>query len=290
MSIFNTIKTYFILTKPRLWSLLVYAGIAGYLISSGGKIDLTLLILFISLLAGTAGANTITSYIDLDIDRIMERTKNRPLPKGLIDPPFKAVVFGLVLSGIAIYTSYLINIATLALLLFGLFDNIVIYSLLSKRRTRWNIILGSFSGGATIAMGYTAYYGYLPLEGIILAGLIVMWTPLHIWSLALYWREDYIKAGVPMLTAVLDEKKAINCLGISSVILIFFSSVLPIFGGIFVNPVYLISIAVLNTIVMILSIKLIINPSRRVAWILFKVTSPYLAIILTILILLSLYT
>jgi len=287
--IWNTVKTYFVLTKPRLWSLLVYAGIAGYLIASKGSIDLTLLILFISLLAGTAGANTITSYIDLDIDRIMIRTKKRPLPRGLIDPPHKALIFGFILSGIAIALSYYINIATLALMLFGLFDNIVIYSLLSKRRTSWNIILGSFSGGATIAMGYTAYFNNLPLEAVILAGLIVIWTPLHIWSLALYWKEDYIKAGVPMLTAVLDEKAAIRCLGSSAIILVIFSLVLPVFGGIFVNPVYLISVSILDIIILYFSFKLILKPERKIAWVLFKLTSPYLFIVLTILILLSVY-
>jgi len=290
LSIKDVIKTYFILTKPRLWSLLVYSGIAGYLIASRGSLDITLLILFISLLAGTAGANTITSYIDLDIDRIMERTKNRPLPKGLIDPPTKALAFGFGLSGISIISAYLINIATLALLLFGLFDNIVVYSLLSKRRTRWNIILGSFSGGATVAMGYAAYFNNLPLEGIILAALIVIWTPLHIWSLALYWRHDYIKAGVPMLTAVMNEASAIRCIASSSIILIIFSLILPIFGGVFLNPAYLIVIAVMNILIAYYSIKLIINPEKRISWILFKLTSPYLFIFFTTLILLSIFT
>lgn len=288
-SVFSTIKTYFILTKPRLWSLLVYSGIAGYLIASGGRIDTTLLVLFISLLAGTAGANTITSYIDLDIDRIMVRTRKRPLPSSLIDPPTKALIFGFTLSGIAVITSYMINLATLALMVFGLFDNIVVYSLLSKKRTQWNIILGSFSGGATIAMGYTAFLNTLPLEGIILAGLIVIWTPLHIWSLALYWRDDYIKAGVPMLTAVVDEKVAIRCLGFSAVILVIFSLILPIFGGVFMHPVYLIIASILDLIILYFSFKLIIKPDKRIAWILFKITSPYLFIVLTTLIILSIY-
>ncbi len=287
--IWNTIKIYFILTKPRLWSLLVYAGVAGYLIASKGSIDLTLFILFISLLAGTAGANMITSYIDLDIDRIMIRTRKRPLPRGLINPPHKALIFGFILSGIAIATSYYINITTLALMLFGLFDNIVIYSILSKRRTPWNIILGSFSGGATIAMGYAAYFNNLPLEGIILAGLIVIWTPLHIWSLALYWKDDYIKAGVPMLTAILDEKAAIRCLGFSAIILVIFSLILPVFGGVFTNLIYLILVSILDFVILYFSFKLIMRPERRTAWILFKLTSPYLFLVLTILILLSMY-
>ncbi len=283
MSILRTIKTYFILTKPRLWLLLVYTGMAGYVIASNGFINPQIFtILLISLISGTAGANTITSYIDRDIDAIMVRTKNRPLPRGDIDPPIKALYFGCILAGIAIVTSWMLNLLALAFMLFGLFDNIVIYSYLTKRRTPWNIILGSFSGGAPAVIGYVTYTNQFTLEALILAAFIVIWTPIHIWSLALFYRDDYRKAGVPMLPAVVDESKAIKCIGCSAIILIFFSLILPILDSRFLTPVYIIPVVSLDALIAVLSAKLILRPRMRTSWVLFKLTSPYLAIVFTL--------
>ena len=278
----HILKTYFILTKPRLWLLLLYTGIVGYFIGSRGEIDLTIfMLLLISLWTGTAGANTVTSYIDRDIDAIMKRTRNRPLPRGLIKPPTNALYFGFILSIIAIVTSYMINTIVLFFMLFGLIDNIVIYSILTKRRTPWNIILGSFSGGAPVVIGYAAATGRIDLISIIWAAFVVIWTPIHIWSLALYYREDYSKAGVPMLPVIINIKSAIRCIAISAVLLVGFNLSLPILYPIYIHPLFLAPSITLNIIILYLSFKLILNPSEKLSWRLFKITSPYLGIIFT---------
>ncbi len=279
----NTLKTYFILTKPRLWLLLLYTGIVGYIIGSKGNLDPnTFLILFISLWAGTAGANTVTSYIDRDIDAIMKRTRKRPLPSGRIKPPIYALYFGLALSGIALVTSYMINLVAFLFMLFGLVDNIIIYSLLTKRRTVWNIILGSFSGGAPVIIGYAAATGVVDILSLLWAIFIVIWTPIHIWSLALYYREDYSKAGVPMLPAVVNVDKAIRCIAISAIILVVSNVALPILYPVYMNLIFLVPSAILNFIILYWSLMLLVRPSEKLSWRLFKITSPYLGIIFTV--------
>ncbi len=281
------ISTYWILTKPRLWFLLVYTGISGFLIASNGDINLQLfMILFISLVSGTAGANVVTSYIDRDIDSIMERTRNRPLPRGEITPK-NALIFGLFLVAVSIITSALINIYTLIFMLFGLFDNIIIYSLVLKRRNPLNIVLGSFSGGCPVVIGYTAYANNVDALSIILAALIVVWTPVHIWSLALYYRDDYKRAGVPMLPVVTSEAKSIRCIASTAIFLILFSYLIPVLQPRFNHYIYLSIMTVLNILLGFYAFKLLLKPDLRTSWKLFKLTSPYLGIIFTVMVLLS---
>lgn len=288
MNIGKMIKTYFILTKPRLWSLLLYTGMAGYIIGADGiKEPVIFIILIISLLAGTAGANTVTSYIDRDIDAVMDRTRHRPLPKGLIDPPTNALYFGLTLSIIAIITSYIINLIALLFMLFGLFDNIVIYSYLTKRRTYWNIVLGSFSGGSPVVIGYAAATGIINIEALIWAAFIVIWTPIHIWSLSLYFRDDYRKAGVPMLPSVIDVRNAIRCIASSAIIMIAFNMSLPIIYPKYLNMIYIAPSAIMDVIILYLSIKLLYKPQEKTSWKLFKITSPYLGLIFTLAMIIS---
>ena len=165
----SSIAAYWEVTKPRLWFLLVYTGVAGYIIASKGNINTaSLIILIIALISGTSGANVVTSYIDRDIDAVMNRTRLRPIPSRRIYPAWKALIYGSVLIGISLVTSLLINILAFLFMLFGLFDNIIIYSKMLKRRNPINIIMGSFSGGAPLIIGYVAYTGYLDLFSIIL--------------------------------------------------------------------------------------------------------------------------
>ncbi len=283
MNILNTIKTYWILTKPRLWLLLVYTGIAGYIMGSNGLIDgWKFLILLLALYFGTAGANTITSYIDRDIDSVMERTKNRPLPKGLIKPPIKALYFGGLYSVLSLILSYYLGFIPLIFMAFGLFDNIVVYSYLTKRRTYWNIILGSFSGGAPTIIGYATATGYIDLLSIIWAGLIVIWTPIHIWSLALFYRDDYRKAGVPMLPAVKSKSIARKCIAASAIILTLFSLTLPFLDMKLFNIPYFIIVNAFNLGIIYYSVRMFWVDDEVYAWRLFKLTSPYLGVIFTL--------
>jgi len=177
--------------------------------------------------AGSAAADTLTGYNDRDIDAIMDRTKQRPIPSGRISP-HNALAFGLILAAISLVLAWLINIWAFALMGFGLFDNIIVYSKWLKRTSRTNIILGGFSGGVPAMIGYVSVTTQNIEIGLIMAGLVFLWIPTHIWSLALHVREDYRKAGVPMLPVVSGEKKSVRIIAGTTLMMVLFS-ILPFF-------------------------------------------------------------
>lgn len=283
----DILVSYWKVTKPRLWLLLVYTGIGGYITASEGIMNTNFIILVVALITGTAGANVITSYIDRDIDAVMIRTMNRPIPAGKIRPAWKALIYGLALTIIGVLLLAIINIYALIFGLLGLFDNIIIYSAIFKRRNPLNIILGSFSGGTPAVIGYVAYTNSLEIFPFILAALIVVWTPVHIWSIALYYKDDYRRAGVPMLPVVVELKTAIRCIASTTVILILFSYLIPLLNLKFNSPYYLIPVTIFNIILFYIAFRLIVKPDIRWSWRLFKYSSPYLASIFSILILIS---
>ncbi len=281
----STFRTYFVLTKPNVWWLLVFTGIGGYFAGSRGSIDpLSLAITVASLSAGCAGAETISNYIERDIDAIMTRTRRRPIPSGKIRPPERALYLGLALTSIGIVTAALINTYALALMVFGVLDYVVVYVMLTKRRTSLNVILGSFAGGAPALIGYTAATGFPDLYGWLLAALIVLWIPSHVWSLAMKYREDYRRAGVPMLPVVLEERKAIRCIVSTVILLVIFSLLLPLFSP-SLGFLYMATAIFAGGTLLLLGFRTALYPTLDNFWRLFKFSSPYLAILFTAIIL-----
>jgi len=276
----SRVKDYWEVTKPKVWYLLVFTAFASAVISAkvnGINPDpLTWLLLITSVTAGSAGANTVSSYIDRDIDAIMERTKNRPIPSGRINAK-NALYYGLILVSIALVTSYMINIYVFIFMLFGIVDYVVIYSMLLKRRSRSNIILGGFSGGMPALIGYTA----VTLEnihiGILLAMLVFLWIPMHIWSLALRLKDDYSRARVPMLPVINGTATATRAIAGTTLLMVLFS-ILLIYTNYF-GIIYFIVALAFGFIVSLMSIRLLIKPDEHKAWSLFKFSSPYLAIL-----------
>jgi len=276
----SRVKNYWEVTKPKIWYLLVFTAFASAVISAQvNGIDpdpLTWMLLITSVIAGSAGANTVSSYIDRDIDAIMERTKNRPIPSGRINAK-NALYYGLILVSIALVTSYMINIYVFIFMLFGIVDYVVIYSMLLKRRSRSNIILGGFSGGMPALIGYTA----VTLEnihiGILLATLVFLWIPMHIWSLALRLKDDYSRARVPMLPVINGIVTATRAIAGTTLLMVLFS-ILLIYTNYF-GIIYFIVALTFGFIVSLMSIRLLMKPDEHKAWSLFKFSSPYLAIL-----------
>jgi protoheme IX farnesyltransferase len=284
----SRIKVYYEVTKPKIWYLLVFTAIGAAVTASNlYHIPISLLtwsLLVGSVIAGSAAANTLTNYNDRDIDVIMERTKDRPIPSRRIFPAEKALYFGLILAGISLVSSFAINMWAGIFMAFGLVDNILIYSKLLKRTSRTNIVLGGFSGGAPAMIGYVAVTstGLWDL-GLVMAGLVFVWIPMHIWSLTLHFKEDYNKVNVPMLTAVESEKTSVRVIAGTTLMMVLFS-VLPFFmtgtsGKHLFHEVYLYTAIVSGVIMVALSIWLLVKPSERASWTLFKFSSPYLAIL-----------
>ena len=273
----NKFKNYYEVTKPKIWYLLVFTAF-GAALSASFLFDipitpLTWLLLLGGVAAGSAAADTLTGYNDRDIDAIMERTKNRPIPSGQISPR-NALIFGLILTAVSLVCTWFINIWAFALMVFGLFDNIVVYSKWLKRRTPSNIILGGFSGGAPALIGYIAVTTQNIEIGLVMAGLVFLWIPTHIWSLALHVKKDYTKAGVPMLPVVSSESVSIRVIAGTTLMMVAFS-VFPFFFNQF-GIIYLVTAGAFGIAMIALSLWLLLHPSEKASWTVFKFSSPYL--------------
>jgi protoheme IX farnesyltransferase len=272
------IKTYYEVTKPRVWYLLVFTAFGGYVVAAGRSIDpylFTLTIIAVTL--GCAGANTITCYIDRDIDAVMDRTRLRPIPTRRIYPAKKALYYGLALALASVALTLLINPIVALLMVFGLVDNIVVYSKVLKRRNPVSIILGGFSGGAPALIGYAAVKDTIDLTSLLIAALVVLWIPGHIWALALYAKEDYARAKVPMLPVVVSESVAVRCIASTSILMVAFSICIYFIGAF--GAFYLTAAAILGVVVLAVNFWLVVKPSKERAWVGFKLSSPYLALI-----------
>lgn len=273
----NRFKNYYELTKPKIWYLLVFTAFGAALSASFiFHIPLSPLkwgLLIGGVAAGSAAADTLTGYNDRDIDAIMDRTKGRPIPSGRITPR-NALVFGLILAAISLVCAWFINILAFGLMTFGLFDNIIVYSKWLKRTSQSNIILGGFSGGAPALIGYVAVTTMHIEIGLVMAGLVFLWIPTHIWSLALHVKKDYTKARVPMLPVVSTEKSSVRIIAGTTLMMVLFS-ILPFFFNEF-GMIYLATASVFGVVMMALSIWLLFKPNERASWMVFKFSSPYL--------------
>jgi heme o synthase len=273
----NRFKNYFELTKPKIWYLLVFtsfgSAITASLLFHISVQPLTWLFLLGGVAAGSAAADTLTGYNDRDIDAIMDRTKARPIPSGRISPRH-ALIFGLILAAISLLLAWSINILAFALMALGLFDNIIVYSKWLKRKSQLNIILGGFSGGAPALIGYVAVTTQHIELGLVMAGLVFLWIPTHIWSLSLHVKKDYTKAGVPMLPVVSSEERSVRIIAGTTLMMVLFS-ILPFLLKQF-GLIYVITATVFGAAMVGLSIWLLLRPSERAAWTVFKFSSPYL--------------
>lgn len=236
--------------------------------------------LFVSLVALTfviIASNYFTSITDQDLDGKMERTKNRPITRNIVSE--ESILFlGCIFLCMGLLLAILINIDVLFWILFGLIMNNIVYSVLLKRRTSLNIVIGAPSGGAPVMAAWTAVLGanHLILP-VLMAGLIVAWTPTHIWSLAIRYKEDYQRAGVPMLPVIASEKSVTRCIATSSL----FLPVLVLFFFYFTNhsSIFILIAVGISLLFMILCIWLLFFPTKEKAWQLFKISSPYLVVI-----------
>jgi protoheme IX farnesyltransferase len=292
----SRVAVYYELTKPKIWYLLVFTAFGAALTASNIynipiSIETWALMLF-SVASGSAAANTLTNYHDRDIDAIMERTKDRPLPSKRIYPAVKARNFGLALAGISLVLAFAISFTTTLeqgiwatiFIAFALVNNIIVYSYILKRNSRTNIILGGLCGGSPPMIGWVAVsMSDLWTMGLAMAGLVFIWIPMHIWALTLHFKEDYNKVNVPMLTAVQSEKTSARAIALSTVVMVLFS-IAPFFittesGEDMVGDVYLWTAIASGALMLGLSVWVTVKPMEKAAWTLFKFSSPYLAVL-----------
>lgn len=285
MSPGRKLANYWKLTKPRIWGLLVFTGAVAMLVAyketPGSAFSLgSTVVTIASLILGSASADVLTNYNDRDIDGLMKRTRNRAIPSGEIRPG-SALAFGLAMAALSVLVPLLLlNALAATFMLVGLVDNVVVYSVLLKRRSWLNIVLGGISGGMPVLVGYAAVAGTVSPIAIYMSALVIVWIPTHIWSLAIFSKDDYAAAKVPMLPVVFGEKVAAVCVAGTSALLTVFSVALVFFRP---SLFYAASATVLGAVVLAYSAKLALDRKRETAWTLFKLTSPYLTVIFMVL-------
>ena len=245
---------YISLLKPRVMSLVVFTAAVG-LIVAPGSMNVVLAfasVLFIALGAGASGS--LNMWWDADIDRIMKRTQERPVPSGKVSAN-NAMLVGLWMSVLSVGMLGLAsNWLAAALLAFTIFFYAVIYSMWLKRSTPQNIVIGGAAGAFPPMVGWVAASGSISIEAIGMFMLIFMWTPPHFWALALFMNEDYSKAGIPMLTVTHGKKSTRNHILTYTVLLTPFSIGLAFtsIGG----PIYFTLSIILSLMFLLGSLKL----------------------------------
>jgi protoheme IX farnesyltransferase len=273
------VKAYVEVTKPRSVALLTFTAL-GTMVVAGAYHPLSGTVLWQALAAVTlacAGANAISGYFDRDLDAIMGRTRHRPVPSGRISPPERALYWGLSLFLVSLGLAWSLNLLAWWLLWAGLVGYIGVYSLWLKRRSVWNILLGGVSGGMPALFGWAAVAGSLGILPLLVTGLVISWIPNHIWSLALFYREDYARAQVPMLPVVCETKKTLRYLLLSVGAMVGLSVLIALVGP--WGVIYLATALSLGAVALLLSLHVYRHPRVEKAWLLFKFSSPYLALL-----------
>lgn len=272
-------KTILPLFKLRIAFLITFSAIVGAL-SAGGKDFAISNIIFLSIamMMGSAASGAFNHYIDRDIDTLMGRTNKRPLTTGAVTST-KGVLYiacALLFAALSLSTIALNYVVALHLFL-GAFVYVVVYSVWLKRRSSMNIILGGLSGSfAVLAGGASAGPEFCALP-VILALVMFFWTPSHFWSFAIVHKEEYRKAGVPMLPVVIGDKKTSIYIFINTILLVM-SSFLPIYYG-YLGSFYIVAASGAGAYFILKNIQLMKNTTSKIAWSNFKASMYYLAIL-----------
>lgn len=234
------------LLKPRVMSLVVFTALVGILVAPGSvhPVLAFVSILFIALGGGASGA--LNMWWDADIDAVMRRTKNRPIPSGRVQSG-EALGVGVALSGLSVLMLGLAaNWLAAALLAFTIFFYVVIYSMWLKRSTPQNIVIGGAAGAFPPMIGWACVTGGVSVESVLMFALIFMWTPPHFWALALFMKDDYSNAGVPMLTVTHGRRSTRKHILVYTILLapVALAAGFTSIGG----PIYLAVAVVLNAL------------------------------------------
>ena len=272
--------SYGVLLKPKVTLALLALYVTSFLSSSfffdGDPFEVTrFLIGFIAVTFAVTGSNGLNCYIDRDIDARMARTSGRPLVLGSI-PPLSALAFSLALMAAAGLIALWLGPTSVLILIEGAGSYLVIYSMFLKRRSMWNVLANAPSVAAPAWFGW--YMGGAPLFpiGFLMGGLVAIWGPLHLWSLAYAFKKDYLRVGVPMLSTVLPEDKAIKGIQVALAAMIASSYLLTLWTSSFT---YIVGVTALNIPLIIIGRNLGRDKHGKAAWWLFKLSAPYIILL-----------
>ncbi len=255
---------YFALLKPRVMSLVLFTGLIGVVVAPGAIHPAMAVIALICIAVGAGASGAMNMWFDADIDAVMERTQQRPIPKGRITPQ-EALTFGLFLSAASVFTmGLLVNLAAAGLLAFTIFFYVVVYTMWLKRLTVQNIVIGGAAGAFPPVIGWAAVTGGLELPAWTMFLLIFLWTPPHFWALALFRSGDYARADVPMLPVVHGEKSTRRQI-VGYSFLMFAASFAPLYFGIG-GVAYLAGAALLGAVFLFVAFMLLREREGTYRW------------------------
>ena len=276
----NYLSIYSELIKAKQTILLVYTAIFSFIITTveiSKVFDwIRFLFLVLSLFLAISGTTVLNMYIDRDIDAIMERTKNRPLPSGKVSP-FFVLINGIILTSLGILIALLLIDWLTALIIFlGFFFDVVIYTIWLKRRTKFSIIFGGIAGGLPAWAGRIAVLGNLDWIGLLFVIFILTWIPVHILTLALIPKNfnGYKEAKVPMWPVVSSKIQTMRIIAVGA-----FLSSLTLYEIAQIqnaNAIVRIIIAMCSGFLLIIVIKNLIKPSNKLTFLIFKIASLFM--------------
>ena len=272
------VKDFFILSKPLIVALLLVTTYGGLV--AGGKAFPSASLTFWTLLGGAlaaAGSSALNQYIDRELDKHMQRTSKRPLADGRLTPA-EGLSYGLALCLVSYYVmAGYVNFLAALLSLAGIFYYVFFYSVWLKKATVQNIVIGGGAGAIPPMVGWAAATGELSLAAWILFAIIFMWTPPHFWALAIVRKNDYARAGVPMLPVIEGEEKTRRQILIYTVELILVTLLLPALN--LAGTIYLVSALVLGAFLLYAAWRVFRVGGNKVAWMMYRWSSMYLAFI-----------
>ncbi len=277
-TLLQKIRDYTILTKPWIVGLLLATTLGAMLVAERGLPPLPLL--FFALVGGAmtaSGASALNSYFDRDIDTQMGRTSRRPIPTGRISPR-GALIFSLVMiAGGSLILLTQVNLLSAALALFGAFYYAIVYTIVLKRKTPQNIVIGGAAGAIPPLVGWAAVTNEVNLMAVYLFLIIFYWTPPHTWSLMLMVKKDYERVRVPMMPVARGEPETRRQIVLYSLLMV--AITLVPFSLHDMGPVYLATAILLGGRFLQLAFKLSRDGSKRTARQLYYFSNAYLALL-----------
>ncbi len=272
------VSAYIALTKPRIIELLLITTLPTMIVAQRGLPPLWLMVA--TLLGGAfaaGGANAINMVVDRDIDKLMQRTKNRPLVTGAISPR-NALIFAIGLEVVAFAELWgWVNLLSAVLAVSATLFYVFVYTLWLKRTSSQNIVIGGAAGAVPVLVGWAAVTDSLSWTPVVMFAIIFVWTPPHFWALAVKYKDDYKAAGVPMLPAVATFKRTAREIVLYSVALLGVSLLLAVVGHL--GIIYVVSAVLLGGFFIGLSVRLWRRTTPKAAMQLFSYSITYLTLL-----------
>ncbi len=260
--------------KPKQTFLLMVTFFVSYFVA-GGSIGLQFLLAALATTLAVAGTTALNMWLDRDIDAVMLRTKQRPVPAGILSPA-ECAVYGSSLFALSILLALKVSHLLAAVLFAGLFFDIVIYTILLKRRSPYSIVLGGVAGAMPALAGWVAADGFT-LAGLIVAAIVLLWIPSHIWYISMHYEEDYRVAGIPMYPLVVGMEKASWAIVIATAFMLILASALYILLPL--SALYLVLSVSAILFFLYRAVKFAMHPSREKAKRMYKLASATLGIV-----------